>query len=158
MKRIIILSIALTLSFAMLLLIESDSTVQAQQSQKFVSDTGILSLGSTQSLIITVVRSAQSEDSRPDIPLLQFRRMTYEEPVCNAGVCKQGVASATNSNPIQLMPGESATFRIGPDIHGNVRGMVLSNSRDVKVNSIVFDTSTMRVVSIAGTTTTMYWP
>ena len=160
MKRKIALSTALVLSLAALLLVKSDSTVHAEQPQKFVSDTGVITLSSNQSLIITVVRSSTSEDEGPPIQhVLQFRRMTYGDDVCSGGVCKQTVASVTNSGPIPLMPGQAASFQIGPDVHGNdVRGLILSNSRDVRVNTIVFDTSTQRVVSIAHTTTTMYWP
>ena len=159
MKRKIALSTALVLSLAGLLLVKSDSTVHAEQPQKFVSDTGIVRLGSTQSLLITVVRSSTSEaeEGPPLQHILQFRRMTYGDDDCNGGVCKQTVASVTNSGPMPLMPGEGASFQIGPDVHGNdVRGLILSNSRDVRVNSIVFDTSTQRVVAIANTGITMY--
>ena len=159
MKRKIILSIALVMSFAILSLIKSDSSVHAEPSQRFVSDTGIITLGSHQSLVITVARSAQNDNTPPLEHILQFRRMIYSGDLCNGAVCKQTVTSSTNSGAIPLMPGESATFRVIPDVNGgDVRGMVVSNSRDVKVNSIVFDTSTQRVVAIAHTTTTMYWP
>src|SRR5688500_6533160 len=113
MKRRIILSIALAMSFAILSLIKSDSSVQAEPSQRFVSDTGIITLGSTQSLVITVARSAQNDSTPPVEHILQFRRITYANDVCNGAVCKQTVASSTNSGAIPLMPGESATFRVG---------------------------------------------
>ncbi len=158
MKRRIILSIALVLSVAMLALTRSDSTAQAEQAQRFVSDTGVITLGLNQSLLITVVRSNKSEDGPPMQHIVQFRRMNYADEVCNGNVCKQAVDSATNSGAMPLTPGEAVTFKVEPDVLGNVRGMVLTNSRDVEVNSIVFDTSTQRVVSIAHTTTTMYWP
>lgn len=144
MKRRITLSIVFALSIVLVSLTSSDQAARAQQRQKFAADTGVITLGVNQELRLTVVRSVTVVN--PDHHILEFRRINYTENVCSGSVCKQTVASVSNSGAITLMPGEMVSTQI-PNTTSVVRGVVLSNSRDVQVTSIVFDTSTQRVVS-----------
>ena len=147
MKRRITLSIALVLSIATLSLIKSDSMVQAESSRRYVVDSGVIALGANQSLRMTVVRSAsaEAEDGPPLQHILQFRQMTYSETACNGSICKQNVASASNSGVITLPPGES-TWATFPS--GIVRGIVLTNRPDVAVNISIIDSATGEILSI----------
>ena len=147
MKRRITLSIALVLGVATLSLIRSDSMVQAESSRRYVVDSGVIALGANQSLRMTVVRSAaaEAEDGPPLQHILQFRQMTYSETACNGNICKQNVASASNSGVITLLPGES-TWATFPS--GIVRGMVLTNRSDVVVNTSIIDNVTGQVLSV----------
>ena len=152
MKRRITLSIALVLSIVLVSLMSSDSTVKAQPPERFSFDTGNIPLGPHQELRVTVAAG----DVNGDDPIsVGFRRMEYMQTTCSSGVCKYTVSSQTTTNPIRLMPSEAAIFLAGGNDSNNivvVRGMVLSNSRKVKVTMIVFDTETKRVVTFTNTT------
>jgi Flp pilus assembly protein CpaB len=112
---------------------------QAQSGVKPVADTGMLTLGSNQVLRVTVATGDVTGD---DVISVRFRQMEYME---------QGdiyrVASSNTSAPITLTSGEATSIDI-PNTGSPVRGVVLSNSRNVKVLGIVFDTSTQRIVAI----------
>ena len=144
MKRRITLSIALALSLVLVSLMSSDQTARAQPSQKFTSDTGLVALGPNQVLRITV---AVGDIDGDDAVRVRFRWIEYSQGVCSGGVCKHAIESQNTSAPITLTPGEVLSF----DHIGNfnfLRGVVLSNSRKLRVNAIVFDTSTQRVVDL----------
>jgi hypothetical protein len=138
MKRRITLSIALVLSVVLVSLMSSDSTVKAQQPQRFRFDTGVLLLGPNQELRVTV---ATGDVNAEDSINIRFRQINYDN--CSPKLC---IASQTTSDPVRVAPNEAAYFNVGPDVHGN-RVVVLSNSRNVKVLGIVFDTSTQRFVA-----------
>src|SRR5687768_1531380 len=144
MKRKITLSIALALSIVFASLMSSNRTALAQQTKKYIADTGVITLTPNQSLRVTVVRSNNSSDSPPLEHIIQFRLIIYTENACNGSICKQTVASVLNSGAIELMPGETswATFP-----SGIVRGMVLSNRPDVQVNIIIINNLTGEVTS-----------
>jgi len=148
MKRKITLTIALVLSIVLASLTSSDSTVKAQNQIRRVGDTGVVTLlGPNQVLRLTVALGDYDGNYS-----LDFRRTEYSQGTCSSnGVCRLAVASQTASNPIRLMSGEAASFDI-PNTAFGVRGVVLSNSRNVKVTAIVFDTSTQRVVTFTNTT------
>ncbi len=144
MKRKITLSIALFLSIVLVSLTSSDSRVEAQNQIRIVADTGVVTLGPNQILRITLGTSGGNYT-------FAFRQMDYMQTACNGGVCKLAVASQTTTNPITLMPGEAASFDI-PNTAFGVRGLILGNVlngavRNVRVTTIVFDTSTQRVVA-----------
>ena len=148
MKRRITLSIALTLSVVLVSLMSSDQAAKAQQGRRVVGDTGIITLGPSQVLRMTVNSDEDGDVDGADF--LVFRRIEYSQGACGgSGVCKLAVASQTTSNPIALMPGEAALYDIsdGTSNTVGVRGVVLSNRRNVRVTGIVFDTSTWRVVT-----------
>jgi len=138
MKRRITLSITLGLSIVLTLLMSSDSTVNAQNQMRYVADTSMITLGPDQTLRLTAASTGGNHT-------VAFRRIQYEQSACNGAVCKHTVSSQTTSPPIALEPNETATFDI-PSSTSGVRGVVISNSRNVKVTGIVFDTSTWRVV------------
>ena len=154
MKRRIALSIALALSVALVSLTRSDSTAQAQQrGRSFSLDTGIVPLGQSQVLRVTVATG----DINGDGPVsIRFRQVGYTQGACSDGVCKLNVASQTTSAPVMLGNGEGASIDIPASFQGGVfvgvRGVVLSNRRNVRVTAIVFDTSTQRVVTFVNTT------
>ena len=145
MKRKITLSIALILSVILVSLISSDSTVWAQPPQRFAADTGMVTLGPNQVLRVTVATGDLNGDDTVNVRL---RWIEYTQGVCNSGgVCKHAIESQNTSTPVTLAPGEVVSF----DHIGNfnfLRGVVLSNSRKLRVNAIVFDTSTQRVVAM----------
>lgn len=144
MKRKITLLIALVLSVILVSLTSSDQAAQAQQPQKFTADSGLVTLGPNQVLRITVAAGDVNGDETIRI---RFRWIEYSQGICNGGVCKHTIESQNTSAPIMLAPGEVLSL----DHIGNfnfLRGVVLSNSRKLRVNAIVFDTSTQRVVNM----------
>ena len=148
MKRRITLSIALVLSIVLVSLMSSDSTVKAQQPERFVWDTGIVTLRENQILRMTLAKYISRDGGFRGV----IRRLSYTQGTCNGdGVCNLAVASQDTSDPVTLMTGEAVSidFRrcISP-ICGGVRGIVLSNSRDVKVNAMIIDSATGEVVSL----------
>jgi hypothetical protein len=153
MKRRITLSIALTLSVVLVSLMSSDQAAKAQQGRRIAGDTGIITLGPSQVLRITVNSDEDGDSDGADF--LVFRRIEYSQGACGGGgVCKLAVASQTTSNPIALMPGEAALYDIseGASNTVGVRGVALSNRRNVRVTGIVFDTATWRVVTFVNVT------
>ena len=144
MKRKIILSIALVLSVAMLSLMKSDSTAQAQTTATTIP-VGFITIGENHILRLTVNAGAGN-----DTVTVRFREQEYMPTGCNGGVCKYAVSSQEMSPPITLMPGEAASFdfrRCVSPICGGVRGAVLSNSRNVQVNVLIIDRTTGEVVA-----------
>jgi hypothetical protein len=147
MKQKITLSIAIALSIALLSLIRSDSTVNAEPPQRFAFDTGVVTLGANQILQVTAISGQGSGDPIPT----EFRQRNYMPTACDGGgVCKYAVSSQTASDPLLLAPNEAAVFTCIPG-SVTVRATVLSNTRNLRVNAIVFDTSTQRVVSVVHT-------
>lgn len=144
MKRGTTLSIALTLSIVLVGLTTSDSYVEAQQNQiRGVADTGVALLGPNQELILTV-----SGNTAANGPFnFRIRRMSYMQESCTDGVCKQTIETQTTSDVITVMPGEAVSIDvhrcISPICGGVfVRGVVLSDRQDVKVNALVRDIAT----------------
>lgn len=143
MKHRIILSIALVMSIVLVSLTSSDSTANAQQQMRFAADTGVITLGPNQILRISVV--SVDGELGGGIYGVRFKQINYVQDVCNGGVCKHTIASQTTTNTITLAAGEVASYdHIG---NFNFRVVVKSNRPDVKVQGIVFDTSTQRVAA-----------
>ena len=146
MKRRITLSIALVLSIVLLSLMSSDSTAQAQNQLRVVADTGFITLGPNQILRLTV----NTRDGNDTINV-RFRQQEYIDTGTTAGVRKLAVSSQDSSDLIPLMPGEATSLdfrRCASPICGGVRGMVLSNSQNVRVNAMIIDTVTGDTTSI----------
>jgi hypothetical protein len=137
MKRRIILSIALALSILLVSLTSSDSTVIAQQPQRYIFDTGLITLDQDLS---TELRITVATGVGDDAAVVQFRQMNYAESSCGDGICKYVLASQSQSAPVQINSLNTAE-KIASDIL-KVRVMVLSNSRDVKVNASIVDAVT----------------
>lgn len=144
MYRRIALTIALVLGVLSLSLVSSDSTARAQKPSRFTADTGVVTLGPDQILRITV---ALGDTGTPEAKV-RFRSMEYTQGTCEGSVCIHQVASETTSAPVTLTPGGAASVNIlGTTFGGNWRGMVLSNSKDVRVTFLIIDTATGAVVS-----------
>jgi len=139
MKRRI-LTIALALIIGATTFITSDSFAHAQGQMRMVADSGVITLGPNQVLRVTVAGGDANAD---DNVRVRFRQIGYEPCQPSPKLC---VASQTTSNPITLAPNEAAVVDAADYVVW--RTVVLSNRRNVKVTSIVFDTSTQRVVSI----------
>lgn len=145
MKRRITLSIAFVVSVVLLSLLSSDSTTQAQKPIRFTADTGMVTLGPNQMLRMTVVNRGKADAD------VRFTKMEYSQGTCNGGVCSHVVASETTSAPMSLAPGEGASTDIlcGNDggLFQGVRGMVVANNQDVRVNCLIINTTTGQVDS-----------
>ena len=150
MKHKIILSIALVLSVAILSLMKSDSTVNAQPPNRYTCDTGFVTLGAGQRLRITALMgnfAGNGDVGAADF--VRFRRQQYMQTICSGGVCKSAVASQALSDPIALTAGEAASIDIIPTSNSSgVRGVVVSNSQDVRVNVTIIVSATGEVVSL----------
>jgi hypothetical protein len=139
MYRRIALAIALAVGVLSLSLVNSDSTARAQKQNKYTWDTGVVTLGPNQILRITV---ALGETGTHEV-VTRFRSMQYTPGACNGGVCKHTVASQTTSAPVSLTQdgGASMDVVVGADGNG-VRGMVLSNNQNLRVNALIINTIT----------------
>jgi hypothetical protein len=136
MKRRIALSIALVLSITLVSLIKSDSTANAQPPVRCKADTGVITLGANQKLRVVVTGMGGN-----DAITVRFRRMEYTQDACGGGVCKLVVASQSMSAPITLMSDEAASFDILNTAFG-VRGVVVSNRRNMRSTAAIIDTIT----------------
>ncbi len=145
MNRKITLSIALVVSVVLVSLMSSDRAVKAQNQIRVVADTGLITPGPNQILRLTVNAGAGNDTIN-----VRFRRQEYIDTGATAGVRKLAVSSQDLSDVIPLMPGEAASIdyrRCASPICGGVRGMVLTNSRDVRVNALIIDAITGEVVA-----------
>ena len=139
MKRTMTFSVALLLSLVLLSLATSDS--KAERRPRFRAETGIIGpLGPDQSLRINVVSHA------PESISFNFAEMNYTPGPCDGSVCQQMLASQTSSGPIHLDPNQGASMLVNSTLA--VRVIMMSNSPNVQVNAVVFDTSTQRVVAM----------
>jgi hypothetical protein len=145
MKRKITLSIALALSIVLISLMSSDSTTHAQNQLRYSADTGVVTLGVNQEMRLSILSGTPTANGTFNFRL---RRMGYTQESCAGGVCKLAVASQTTSDVITLLPNEALWGQLPPseDFDG-VRAVVLSDSRDVKVNAVIINTATGEIVA-----------
>ncbi len=142
MKRRIILSIALVVTVVMLSLVKSDSTVNAEPPQRFAWDTGMVTLGENQILRVVSVDGELGGGIYGEV----IKRIEYQQTACQSGICKYAVASQTTSAPLRVALNEAVSIDTP---NGGIRRIVVStNNRNVRVNAIVFDTSTQRVNAV----------
>ena len=146
MHRRIALSIALALSVALLSLMSSGSTAQAQQQIRFRADTGLFTLGQNQVLRLTAVFDFNNDGdvAGADFARVRFRRMKYVEADNVYQVAAQDV-----TDPVTLRPGEAAsivTDNVDPDeFLGRV--VVESNRRNVRATATIINTLTGETAS-----------
>ena len=143
MERKNTLSTALVLSHDLTSLIRSDSIATAQNRLRVVADTGVITLGPNQVLRLT----ATGEGKLLGNLLLSFRRTGYLE---QDNIYR--VASKETTDPIRLTPGEAVSMDIPRSISGSdeyfaVRGVVLSNRRNVRVTAMIINTLTGDIIS-----------
>ncbi len=151
MKHRIIVSIALALSVVLISLMSSGSTAKAQQGGRlFVADTGMIKLGPNQVLRVAIFSGDDNFNSVAGGGTsirVRFRRIGYTE-TCDGEVCKHTVSSQSTSAPVTIAPGEGASFILPYIEQENVRGMVSSNSPDVRVNALIINRITGDVISV----------
>lgn len=138
MKRRVLSIITLSLIIGAALFIASDQAADAQGQMRPVADSGVITLGPNQVLRVTVAAGDVNGD---DSIRVRFRQTQYIE---QGNVYR--IISQTTSPAITLAPNEAAVVDAADYVVW--RTVVLSNRPNARVTSIVFDTSTQRVVSI----------
>jgi hypothetical protein len=139
MKRQITLSLVL----ALLPLLGFAAAARAQQPRtKVAFDTGVVTLGPSQVLRLTV-----NGQGGNDAVTVVFRRMSYSPATCGGGVCRLPLNDEGQSPALTLPPGEAASFDI-PNTAFGVRGVVLSGGQNVRVTAQIIDTATGDVIAI----------
>jgi hypothetical protein len=131
------------LVFALSLLVPflgPDSVAQAQAAEGRVADTGIVPLGPGQLLRVTVAST-----SRADVRI-RLRRLKYAEGACGQGVCALEIASQVTGDPMTLAPGRGFSIDIGTS--ENLRAIVTTGSRGVRINAYVVDATTGQIIAI----------
>jgi hypothetical protein len=146
MKHRIILSIALTLSIISVLLMNSDSSVEAENQTRYTAGTGIMTPGANQNLSLTI--NAGSGD---DAIAVRFRKTRYMKTDCADGVCRYVVESQIISAPMIVMPNEASKLevmgnQIGTDAAVSIE--VLSSSRNARVTVQLTDELTGQAQSV----------
>ena len=147
MKRKIILSIALFLSIGLVSLTSSDSPVAAQNQLRIVADSGFIAATLDQD--INSLRVTVNTGAGDDAIAVRFRRIDYTQIACDGGICKHEISAQTTSDPIILQPGEAVSLNVQGNQIGTdgVRIVVLSSSRNVRVNGSIIDAVTGAVVT-----------
>jgi len=146
MKRKIILSVALILSIISVLLMNSGSSVEAQNQTRYTAGTGIITLGANQNLSLTINGGAGD-----DAIAVRFRRTRYVKTACADGVCRYVIESQTTSETMISAPNQSSKLdvmgnQIGPDAAVSIE--VLSSSRNARVTVQLTDALTGQVQSV----------
>jgi hypothetical protein len=141
MKRRLALSIALTLSIVLVSLVSLLAPAQGQQQVRFRADTGIVALGPNQLLRLTISGEAGASIA------YSFRRIDYVQTNCSGGVCKLGSVTDLILDPVTLMPGEAASIDIPQSGFAGVRGIVMSNRRNVQATAMIINTVTGETTS-----------
>ncbi|HEY8203957.1 MAG TPA: hypothetical protein VIF81_04445 [Pyrinomonadaceae bacterium] len=147
MRRKVTNSIAVALSVLLALMTFNSKThAQPPEKEKYVWDTGVVSLGPTEVLRVSGLNVALSDGS------VRFRRINYMQDACDAeGVCKLTLQSTLITSVVPLMPGQGASWTftgLGPGTY--LRAIVLSNTPNLRVNAEIFDTTTGETRVIIG--------
>ncbi|HWN09006.1 MAG TPA: hypothetical protein VNO50_07005 [Pyrinomonadaceae bacterium] len=142
MKSILTFSVAIV--FCVLAL---SSTAPAQSGIKPIADSGMITLGPKEVLRLAVVAGNNNDNIR-----VRFRLIEYTAGMCNGSECKHVVMSQITSTAIRLDASEAASTSFPTTVEGEevryVRAVVLSDNPNVRVQGIVFDTSTQRINAI----------
>ena len=123
----------------------SSATAHAQTKERFVVDTGIFGLPSTNELRITAATASVNETM-----IVGFRRLRYDEGTCNSSsVCVNEIVSDDSTGLVTVAQGEAANYRVsGMAGSPSVRVIVLSNNRDVRVTAQLINQSTGEIIAI----------
>ena len=146
MKRKITLSIALALSVISVLIMSSDSTVEAQNSLRYSAGTGVVTLMPGENLSVVVVTGEED-----NVFSFRFRRTRYVKTDCADGVCRYVVESQTTTPAMISAPNQSSKLdlmgnQIGTDAAGSIE--VLSSSRNARVTIQISDAVTGQTKSV----------
>jgi hypothetical protein len=140
MKYKITFSIALILSIVLISLTNSDSTAQAKIARIYNYDTGIITLGPNQKIVVTVSNVTLNGD-------VVFLKTDYDS-MCNGSVCKYSVVSESQSNPVNLAIGEGASDTVAySSAVAGTRITAMSRNPNLRVNGQIVDTISGAVVS-----------
>jgi len=146
MKRRIKLSIALVLSIISLLVMSSDSSVEAQNQLRYSAGTGFVTLGANQNLSLTI-----NGASGNDAIAFRFRRTVYVKTNCLDGVCRYVTESQTTSGQMLSAPNQSSKLDVIANQIGTDRAVkieVLSSSPKAVVTMQLTDVLTGQVDSV----------
>ena len=146
MKRRIKLSIALVLSIISLLVMSSDSSVEAQNQLRYSAGTGFVTLGANQNLSLTI-----NGASGNDAIAFRFRRTVYVKTNCLDGVCRYVTESQTTSGQMISAPNQSSKLDVIANQIGTDRAVkieVLSSSPKAVVTMQLTDVLTGQVDSV----------
>jgi hypothetical protein len=105
------------------------------QTQTYIADTGLISIGPAQILRLSVA-SAGSETVT-----IRFRKTEYVDSSVSGSVVRKQMLSQTTSDAITIAPGQAASIDFQYTIK-DVRGEVISSSRNLRVNAFVVDSNT----------------
>jgi hypothetical protein len=146
MKRKLKLSIALALSIVSILLMSSDSSVEAQNQLRYSARTGFITPSENQNAGIVIMGNSGN-----DAIAFRFRRTVYVKTNCANGVCRYVTESQTTSPQMLSAPNQSSKL----DVMGNQIGMdravsveVLSSSPNAVVTMQLTDAVTGQVDSV----------
>lgn len=157
MERKIFLSIAFALSLVLASLTSLDSTVKAQQNGRRLNyDTGVVTLGQNQILRVTV-----SVISGNDNTGVRLRRMSYNQQVCNGGICRLlgdfDGSGDTGGTDFLISSNEAVWIDLDrPPGASGVRALVTSN-KPVRVNMQIVDTTTGNTASLISASEVDTW-
>src|ERR1044072_8336527 len=131
MKRRSYLVIAFAFWFLSFSLLASASTVRAQTSNRYVADSGMVTLGPNETFRVTVAPAAMRR--RVTTITITFQAVVTFA-TCSNGVCTHTVLSDTTTDPVTLHDGQAASFDISQPSEGSaVRVRVHSDSQDMLV-------------------------
>ena len=145
MKRQMTTSLVRTIS-AFVVMASLTATANAQQPQRFKTGTGVVTPPVGQTLRVTVATGDVTGDDTIRVRLGWKR---YGTTTCSGvpAVCSHTVLSQGLTQVMTLNSTDAISFDVPGDGNG-VNIVVESNSRNVKVLGIVFDTSTQRIMGI----------
>ena len=146
MKRRVTISIAIAFSIISVLLMSSDSSVEAQNQLRYTAGTGIITLGENQNLSLTINGSSGN-----DAIAIRFRRTVYVKTNCTDGVCRYVIETQTTTGQMLSAPNQSSKLdlmgnQIGPDRAVSIE--VLSSSPKAVATMQLTDALTGQVESV----------
>jgi hypothetical protein len=138
---------AVTLVGALLSTLAWPETAHALPRRKVMADTGVLALGPDQVLRLTLTSTATK-----DIPF-RFRRMQYDVPGCDQGVCGYELASSSLTDAQILGPGQAISIELrGGSAGGRIMALTLENalisSFSLRANGEIRDANTNGIIAI----------
>jgi len=134
LKRKIALTSALMFTVAVMALMRSDSSTRAQNQNRFVYDTGLVTLGPGQTMKVSF--SANGDSGQLLVSL-----GSYVSGTCSPdNICRHNLASETSHGPVSLMNHEAVTIDVpmAPGASG-VRVMTRTNIKNVTVTVSILD-------------------
>lgn len=128
MKRRIFLSIALVLTIGFIALTNADSPARAQRNRLYVYDSGVVTLGANQTLVVTVSTNEATE--------IAFHEYAYGTDVCSGTICKSSLISEIQFPVVSLNAFESMRDGVtaSPTVSGT-RITVTTKKPDLRCNA-----------------------